>query len=81
MDDGGLLDIDVQGGLDADGDGGAVGGHCGQVVKQDEGEGPARDVHDQRAPPVLVRAVQALGAKSAIVENCLKFSSETKPEV
>ena len=68
MDDCGVLDVDVleSGPVDgdADRDGGAVGGHGGQVVQQDEGERPPRHVHDEGAPPVLVRAVQALRAKS-----------------
>ena len=70
MDDCGVLDVDVleSGPVDgdADRDGGAVGGHGGHVVQQDEGERPTRHVHDEGTPPVLVRAVQALRAKSGM---------------
>ena len=71
---GGVLDVDaLKAGLvdaNADGDGGAVGSHGGQVVQEDKGEGPPRHVHNEWAPSVLVGAVQALGAKSAM-GHCL----------
>lgn len=61
MHDGGVLDVDaLKAGLvdtNADGDGGAVGCHGGQVVQEDEGERPPRHVHNEWAPPVLVGAV------------------------
>ncbi len=61
---GGVLRVDVQAGV-RDGEVGAVGGHGRQVLEQGEGEGVARDLHDDVAAALLVRAVQALSAEPA----------------